>query len=135
MLIVCVGLVFCSKSMQFHIICSFYNSMSINTSEVDPHSDSLHNGIVKPKNIRFWNSTCTSTKASVVTAVLPLTRSAQDITLLSGFAPVSNSRLLTAFFVFSAVKTGGGLGAGFLPGESLRTAQASDCGLKKQQHY
>ena len=55
MLMVCVALVFGSKSMQFHIICSFYYSMSINTSEVDPHSDSLHNGIVKPKN----NTCCT----------------------------------------------------------------------------
>ena len=53
MFMVCVGLVFGSKNMQFHIICSFYNSISINTTEVDPYSDksdSLHNGIVKPKN-------------------------------------------------------------------------------------
>ena len=53
MFMVCVGLVFGSKNMRFHIICSFYYSISINTIEVDPHSnkfDSLHNGIVKPKN-------------------------------------------------------------------------------------
>ena len=38
---VCVGLVFSSKNMQFHI------------TEIDPHSDSLHNGIVKSKNTNF----------------------------------------------------------------------------------
>ena len=31
--------------MQFHIICSFYYSISINITEVDPHLDSLNNGI------------------------------------------------------------------------------------------
>ena len=36
-----------SKNVQFHII--FYSS-TVNTTEVDPHSDSLHNGKVKPKN-------------------------------------------------------------------------------------
>ena len=30
--------------MQFHIICSFYYSIGINPTEVDPHSNSLHNG-------------------------------------------------------------------------------------------
>ena len=40
----CVGLVFGSKNVQFHMICLFYYSISINTTEVDPHSDSLHNG-------------------------------------------------------------------------------------------
>ena len=45
---VCVGLMFGNKNMQFHIICSLYYSISINASEVDPPSDSLHNGIVKP---------------------------------------------------------------------------------------
>ena len=46
-----IGLVLDSKNIQFHIICSFYYSISINSTEVDPHSNSLHNGIVKPKNI------------------------------------------------------------------------------------
>ena len=53
MFMVCVGLVFGSKNMLFHIIRSFYHSIRINTTEIDPHSDksdSLHNGIVKPKN-------------------------------------------------------------------------------------
>ena len=36
-----------SKNVQFHII--FYSN-TLNTTEVDPHSDSLHNGKVKPKN-------------------------------------------------------------------------------------
>ena len=46
-----IGLVLDSKNIQFHIICSFCYSISINSTEVDPHSNSLHNGIVKPKNI------------------------------------------------------------------------------------
>ena len=33
--------------MQFHIICSFYYSISINTTEVGA------NGIVKPKNRQY----------------------------------------------------------------------------------
>ena len=49
MFMVCVGLVFGSKNVQFHIICSFYDSISINTTDVDPHSDSLHDGIVNLK--------------------------------------------------------------------------------------
>ena len=44
------SLVFGSKNMQFHIICSFWYSISINTIEDDPHSDSLQNSRVKPKN-------------------------------------------------------------------------------------
>ena len=50
-LVLYIGLVLDSKNIQFHIICSFYYSISINSTEVDPHSNSLHNGIVKPKNI------------------------------------------------------------------------------------
>ena len=46
-----IGLVLDSKNIQFHIICSFYYSININSTEVDPHSNSLHNGIVKLKNI------------------------------------------------------------------------------------
>ena len=41
MFMACDGLVFSSKNMQFHI------------TEIDPHSDSLHNGIVKSKNTNF----------------------------------------------------------------------------------
>ena len=47
MFIVLVGLVFRTKNVQFHIICSF----------IDPHSDSLHNGIVKPKSTYFLTIT------------------------------------------------------------------------------
>jgi hypothetical protein len=39
--------------MEFHIIFSLQYSISINTCEVDPPSDSLHNALVdlvKPKN-------------------------------------------------------------------------------------
>ena len=50
MFMICIGLVFGSKNVQFHIICSFQHSININTTEIDPHPDSLHNGIVKPKN-------------------------------------------------------------------------------------
>ncbi len=50
MLTVCVGLVFCSKYVQFPIICSLPYIININTVEVDPHSDLLHIFIVKPKN-------------------------------------------------------------------------------------
>ena len=39
-----IGLVLVCKNIQFHIICSFYYSISINSTEVDPHSNSLHNG-------------------------------------------------------------------------------------------
>ena len=46
-----IGLVLLNKNIQFHLICSFYYSISINSIEVDPHSNSLHNDIVKPKNI------------------------------------------------------------------------------------
>ena len=46
-----ISLVLACKNIQFHIFCSFYDSISINSTEVDPHSNSLHNGIVKPKNI------------------------------------------------------------------------------------
>ena len=50
MFTVCVGLVFRSKYVQFPIICSLQYSKNINAVEVDPHSDLLHNCIVKPKN-------------------------------------------------------------------------------------
>ena len=46
-----VGLVLVCKNIQFHIICSFYYSISINSTEADPHLNSLQSGIVKPKNI------------------------------------------------------------------------------------
>ena len=39
-----IGLVLDSKNIQFHIICSFYYSISTNSTEVDRHSNSLHNG-------------------------------------------------------------------------------------------
>ncbi len=48
MFTLCVGLVFRSKYVQFPIICSLQYSININTVEVDPHSDLLHIGIVKP---------------------------------------------------------------------------------------
>lgn len=51
MFIVCIGLVFGSK-MQFHIICSLQYNRSINTTEVDPHQDLLHNSVVKRKNCK-----------------------------------------------------------------------------------
>jgi hypothetical protein len=41
--------------MEFRIIFSLQYSISINTFEVDPPSDSLHNAVVKPKNrARLW---------------------------------------------------------------------------------
>ncbi len=52
MFTVCVGLVFCSKYVQFPLISSFQYSININTVEVDPHSDLLHICSVKPKNRR-----------------------------------------------------------------------------------
>ena len=50
MFTVCVDLVFRSKYVRFPIICSLQYTININTVEVDPHSDLLHNCIVKPKN-------------------------------------------------------------------------------------
>jgi hypothetical protein len=42
--------------MEFRIIFSLQNSISINTFEVDPPLDSLHNAVVKPKNRQAnWN--------------------------------------------------------------------------------
>ena len=41
---------FLSKYVQFRVICSLQYSIKINTIKVDPHSDWLQNGIVKPKN-------------------------------------------------------------------------------------
>ena len=57
MFTVCVSLVFRSKYVQLTIICYLQYSISINTVEVDPHSDLLHIGIaiVKPKNREFGN--------------------------------------------------------------------------------
>ena len=63
MFMVCVGLVFARKK-QFYIICLLQHSISINTTKVDPHSDSLHNSIVKPKNIRI--STCSDVARVIV---------------------------------------------------------------------
>ncbi len=54
MFAVCAGLVFCSKYVQFPIICSLQYSININTVEVDPHSDLLHIYIVKPKNFLLY---------------------------------------------------------------------------------
>ncbi len=51
-----VGLVFCSKYVQFPIICSLRYIININTVEVDPHSDLLHICIVKPKNRQLKRS-------------------------------------------------------------------------------
>ena len=40
---------------------------STNTTEVDPHSDSMHNGIVKPKNVEEWLAFLTlDNKTSVI---------------------------------------------------------------------
>ncbi len=51
MFTVCVGLMFCSKHVQFPLISSLQYSININTVEVDPmHSDLLHICIVKPTN-------------------------------------------------------------------------------------
>ena len=41
---------FLSKYVQFRVICSLQYSININTIKVDPHSDWLQNGVVKPKN-------------------------------------------------------------------------------------
>jgi hypothetical protein len=41
---------FGGKYMEFCVIFSLQYSISINTFEVDPPSDSPHNAIVKPKN-------------------------------------------------------------------------------------
>jgi hypothetical protein len=48
--VLCISLVFGGKYMEFRIIFSFQYSISINTFEVDPPSDSLNNAVVKPKN-------------------------------------------------------------------------------------
>jgi hypothetical protein len=48
--VLCISLVFGGKYMEFRIIFSLQYSISINTFEVDPPSDSLHNAVVKPKN-------------------------------------------------------------------------------------
>ena len=49
--LLCVDLVFGRKYVQLPIICSLQYSLIINTFGVDPHSDSLHNDVVKPKNV------------------------------------------------------------------------------------
>ena len=51
MFTVCVDVVFGDNYVEFYIICSLQYSININTVEVDPHSDSLQNGIAKPKNV------------------------------------------------------------------------------------
>ena len=40
--------------MEFRIIFSLQYSININTFEVDPPSDSLHNAVVKPKNMFMY---------------------------------------------------------------------------------
>ena len=45
-----IGLLFGGKYMEFRIIFLLQYSISINTFEVHPPSDSLHNAVVKPKN-------------------------------------------------------------------------------------
>ena len=64
-----IGLVLDSKNIQFHIICSFYYSISINSTEVDPHSNSLHNGIVKPNNIVNMMKTKNLFKAPFINSI------------------------------------------------------------------
>ncbi len=66
MFIVYVGLVFCSKYVQFPVICSLQYSININTVEVDPHSDLLHICIVKPKNsgVKIWNELSVEVKSN-----------------------------------------------------------------------
>ena len=48
------------KNVQFRIVGSLWYSVRINITEAEPHSDSLHNGIVKPKNIKVGceNTVC-----------------------------------------------------------------------------
>ena len=48
--VLCISLVFGGKYVEFRIIFSLQYSISIDTFEVDPPSDSLHNAVVKPKN-------------------------------------------------------------------------------------
>ena len=69
-LILYIDLVLDSKNIQFHIICSFYYSISINSTEVDTHSNSLHNGIVKPKNIVNMTKTKNLFKAPFINSIL-----------------------------------------------------------------
>ena len=64
-----IGLVLDSKNIQFHIICSFYYSISINSTVVDPLSNSLHNGIVKPKNIVNMMKTKNLFKAPFINSI------------------------------------------------------------------
>jgi hypothetical protein len=55
LLVLCISLVFGGKYVEFRIIFSLQYSMSINTFEVDPPSDSLHSAVVKPKNFIVWH--------------------------------------------------------------------------------
>ena len=64
-----IGLLLVCKNIQFHIICSFYYSISINSTVVDPHSNSLHNGIVKPKNIVNMMKTKNLFKAPFINSI------------------------------------------------------------------
>ena len=38
--------------ISYHLLILVQHTVSINTTEDDPHSDSLHHGIVKPKNLQ-----------------------------------------------------------------------------------
>jgi hypothetical protein len=62
--VLCVSLVFGGKYVEFRIIISLQYSISINTFEVDPPSDSLHNAVVKPNNIVSRPSELTSRRCS-----------------------------------------------------------------------
>ena len=52
--------VFGSNQVKFRIICPNLYSINLNTIDVDPHSDSLLNGKVKTKNIKYVLYTTTS---------------------------------------------------------------------------
>jgi hypothetical protein len=48
--VLCISLVFGGKYVESRIIFSLQYSISIDTFEVDPLSDLLHNAVVKPNN-------------------------------------------------------------------------------------
>jgi hypothetical protein len=56
--VLCISLVFGGKYMEFRIIFSLQYSISIDTFEVHPPSDSLDNAVVKPKiyNMIVYNT-------------------------------------------------------------------------------
>jgi hypothetical protein len=66
--VLCINLVFGGKYMEFRIFFSFQNSISIRTFEVDHQSDSLHNAVVKPKNI--LENTCMQKPLALLTKPL-----------------------------------------------------------------